>query len=102
MAGEFRMTTRALRELERAAETRALAERAAEGVRDRARRNARPISRDLSEAIVSTEAGEDAEGVFADVGYDRNAPGFVLWWHEVGTKHYPATPHLRPALRPGN
>jgi hypothetical protein len=31
------------------------------------------------------------------VGYDKRNPGFVLWWHEVGTSKIPPSPHLRPA-----
>lgn len=99
MARDFVITTRALRELERSAEMHQLADKVAKEVRDRARRNARVISPRLSDAIIAAPSEEDSDGVYADVGYDKNAPGFVLWWHEVGTKNYPATPHLRPALK---
>jgi len=73
-----------------------LLEEAGEKVRDIARSNAASISRD-TDAIVSTEIDEDDEGRFVDVGYEKTNPGFVLWWHEVGTSQYPPTPHLRPA-----
>lgn len=68
-----------------------------EQVRDRARVNARGIS-DKTDAIVSVP-GEDADGVYARIGYDKHHPGFVLWWHEVGTVNHPPRPHLRPALQ---
>jgi len=66
-------------------------------VRDNARSNARAIDEDDVEAIETSEVGSDSEGEFIDVGYDRHHPGFVLWWHEVGTSKYPPRPHLRPA-----
>jgi hypothetical protein len=69
---------------------------AGEKVRDGARANARSISRD-TDAIVSTDVGSDAESHYVDVGYDKNNPGFILWWHEVGTSQIPPSPHLRPA-----
>lgn len=70
-------------------------------IRNEARSTASSISSDLSGAI-EVEAGGDAKGKFADIGYLKSAPGFVLWWHEVGTVQYPATPHLRPALKAGS
>ena len=73
-----------------------LLEEAGEKVRDQARSNARAISND-TDAIVSTEVESDHEGHYVDVGYDKNNPGFVLWWHEVGTSQFPPRPHLRPA-----
>lgn len=76
--------------------TEDLLEEAGEIVRDHARSNASGISRD-TDAIVSTEVDEDDEGPFVDVGYDKTNPGFVLWWHEVGTSQFPPSPHLRPA-----
>lgn len=74
---------------------------AGDKVRDRARDNARDISADLADAIWTSEPQEDIiEGAYIDVGYKRNHPGFVLWWHEIGTIDFPARPHLRPALSP--
>lgn len=73
-----------------------LLEHAGEIIRDDARVNARSISRD-TDAIVSTEVERDAEGSYVDVGYDKTNPGFVLWWHEIGTSKFPPRPHLRPA-----
>ncbi len=67
-------------------------------VRERAREKAGEIDGQLAFAIVEAAPVVDADGMHIDVGYDRTKPGFVLWWHEVGTRDYPATPHLRPAL----
>lgn len=72
---------------------------AATTIRDRARRSAGVISTDRARGIV-TETGRDPEGAYADVGYAKNHPGYVLFWHEVGTSQYAATPHLRAAVRP--
>lgn len=72
---------------------------AAEGVQDRARRAARAVSSDLVDAIVATPAEVGPTGPEAKIGYDKSKPGFVLWWHEVGNRNHPATPHLRPAIR---
>jgi hypothetical protein len=69
---------------------------AGEKVRDGARANARSISPD-TDAIVSTDVDADTESHYVDVGYDKTNPGFVLWWHEVGTSQFPPSPHLRPA-----
>jgi hypothetical protein len=82
------------RELEHEADE--LLVEAGEKVRDGARANAREISND-TDAIVSTGVSTDSEGPYVDVGYDKNNPGFVLWWHEVGTSQFPPSPHLRPA-----
>jgi len=73
-----------------------LLEEVGEIVRDKARQNVGSFSRD-EEAIVSTKVERDSEGPYVDVGYDRHHPGFVLWWHEVGTSVFPPRPHLRPA-----
>lgn len=100
MARNFDFNRRALDELVRRGDVRDEVARVGLQVRNRARRNASGISRSLSEAI-EVETGTDEKGAYADVGYLKSAPGFVLWWHEVGTVNYPATPHLRPALRPG-
>ncbi len=70
-------------------------------VRDRARANAVGISQRLADAIWTDEPDVDAEGAFVDVGYNKTRPGWVLWFHEVGTTKFPARPHLRPALIEG-
>ena len=71
---------------------------AGDRVRDQARRNAAPISQRLADAIWTDEPAEDGESAYVDVGYNRERPGWVLWFHEVGTINHPARPHLRPAL----
>lgn len=93
----LRLNARAIRDLERSPEAAEVVELAAERIRDKARTNARSIAPERTDGIVATPADEDATGVYADVGYDKTLPGFVLWWHEVGTRDYPARPHLRPA-----
>lgn len=95
---DFDIDPGAFEELTSTALARAGLARVAEGIAEDARSGASRVSRRLAEAI-DVEAGADAAGVFADIGYRRDKPGFALWWHEVGTAHYPATPHLRPALR---
>lgn len=70
-------------------------------IRDRARRNAATIDDRLVDAISTGDPETDAEGVYIDVGYDKTKPGWVLWFHEVGTVDEPARPHLRPALTEG-
>ena len=76
-------------------------------VRDEARDNVVALpslaghrSKDPEKAIIAVP-GEDATSVYVDVGYDKKHPGFYLWWAEVGTQDQAATPHLRPAVRPG-
>jgi len=53
------------------------------------------------EKAIIAVTGEDATSVYVDVGYDKDHPGFYLWWWEVGTRYHAASPHLRPAIRPG-
>lgn len=68
-------------------------------VRNRARDNASGYyapSRRISAII--TESGTDRQGAFADVGYDRTHPGFVLFFSEVGTSRMSPRPHLRAAV----
>jgi len=65
-------------------------------VRDTARQNARVIT-SKTDALIS-KPGMDTESVYTDVGYNKDHPGFFLWWHEVGTSKNAPTPHLRPAL----
>jgi hypothetical protein len=72
-------------------------ELAGDKIRDRSRQNAKRIDPDDVNAIVSTPVERDDEGHYVDVGYDKHHPGFVLWWHEVGTSQFPPNPHLRPA-----
>lgn len=100
MAGtEIRIYRAALNELAHSDMVRAGLEAAADGVRDRARVSAAPISARLAAAL-DTESGEDTESQFVDVGYNKRKPGWVLWFAEVGTTNQRAQPHLRPALRP--
>lgn len=101
MAADFEFDRAALAELARSESVRRLLDREALAIRGRARANAADISSELADAI-DVESGDDADGPFADIGYRRDRPGFVLWWHEVGTVNYPATPHLRPAVQPGD
>lgn len=49
-------------------------------------------------AIVAVTGQSDEQGPYADVGYARNHPGFVLFWSEVGTANMSPRPHLRQAL----
>lgn len=95
---DFRLRPGALDSFMRTSEPRRRIGEIGLRVRDRARVNATPISHN-ADAIIAVP-GEDAQGVFVDVGYDKTHPGFVLWWHEVGTRNHPARPHLRPALSP--
>lgn len=89
----------ALADLARHAAMRDMLEEVATTVRDRARMNASayyPASRRV-QAIVC-ETGLDAQSAYADVGYDRDQGGFVLWFSEVGTTKMAPRPHLRAAL----
>ena len=101
MASTFDFNQQGLRTIAASGVTQTHLAARAKQVRDEARRNARSISPALAQAI-EVEVGIDALGTFADIGYVKAAPGFVLWWHEVGTQKYPATPHLRPALKAGS
>jgi len=96
MAEGFRFNERSMRELETSAEVEDLIEEVAEIVADKAVSNARAAGLNGG-ALTSTPASEDADGVYADVGYDRHHPDFVDWFHEVGTSKFPPSPHLRPA-----
>ena len=75
---------------------------AATKIRDDARSNARSIKagQEGRDGAIQYEVGEDGEGAYADVGYAKHHPGFVLWFAEVGTRNQPAQPHLRPAVKP--
>ena len=89
----------ALAELARTAAMRDMLDEVAGRVRDTARANAAayyPASRRV-QSIVS-EAGVDGQSAFADVGYNRDDSGFVLWFSEVGTVKMSPRPHLRAAL----
>lgn len=89
----------ALEELARHAAMRDMLEEVATAVRDRARLNASayyPASRRV-QAIIA-ETGTDSQSAYADVGYDRDQGGFVLWFSEVGTAKMAPRPHLRAAL----
>jgi hypothetical protein len=96
MAGGFTWNRQALEALERSREVEELVEDVAQRVRDIAESNAK-TSGLKGGALVATEAAEDMEGVYADVGYDKHHPDFTDWWHEVGTRDFPPRPHLRPA-----
>lgn len=100
MSRDFHLSRQALNALLSGPEGRRFFKKAADEIRDRARVNADGISTH-TDAIIS-EVGVDSEGVYADIGYDKTNPGFVLWWHEVGTRDFPPRPHLRPAVEPGS
>ncbi len=87
---------RAVERYLRSSETQDFIARLGIVVRDRARVNAQQIT-SKTDALIS-KPGMDGEGVFVDVGYNKDHPGFFLWWHEVGTVRHAPTPHLRPAL----
>ena len=101
MARSFRLNERALADLIDGPGGRRVLTAAAEQVRDEARMNAAHISEKRAKAISNAPPERDASGTYVDVGYLRDHPGFVLWWHEVGSSQIPADPHLRPALKPG-
>lgn len=89
----------AIAELESRPEVRDYLGKIADKVRDDARANARsyyPASRRV-QAIIS-RTGTDAQGAYADVGYDATQSGFVLWFSEVGTVKMSPRPHLRAAV----
>lgn len=46
---------------------------------------------------ITHELGEDAEGIYADIGSNVEYAGFV----EIGTQRAKAYPYLRPALPAG-
>lgn len=97
----FRLDHAALRRIvDHSPESRALFGKVARDIRDRARVNAESVSSKTD--AIATELGVDDVGIYADIGYKRNHPGFFLWWHEVGTRNHPPTPHLRPAVRPNS
>jgi hypothetical protein len=75
-----------------------IVQRVAREMRDEARVPASEIT--SKTGAIEVESGADEQGVYADLGYLRNHPGFFLWWHEVGTQRHPPTPHLRPTVRP--
>lgn len=97
-----RLSRAALAQLAQGPEIGKALEAEGKRVRDTARVNARTISSRLSNAIESTPAEVDKDGIYVDVGYDKRKPGWVLWFHEVGTSRHRASPHLRPALKPGS
>lgn len=47
-------------------------------------------------ASIHAELGEDEDGAYADVSWDRDH--FYMGFKELGTEHEPAQPFLRPAL----
>jgi hypothetical protein len=98
----FTFYRRALQKMVNGPAGKALLTAAASQVRDDARANARGIKAGQAgrDGAIQYEVGEDGEGAYADVGYAKYHPGFVLWWAEVGTRNQPAQPHLRPAVKP--
>ena len=98
----FDLDRRALERMLNGPEGKAVLTKAATQVRDDARANARGITAGQNgrDQAIWYELGEDDEGAYADVGYNKHHPGFVLWWAEVGSKNQPAQPHLRPAVKP--
>ena len=110
MAVTFQWDDSAFDDLARSPMVEAILDEYGKHVRTRARDLAKPITSGagrgaggrftlgMVQAIVA-EMSEDESGLFVDVGYDKKHRGFVLWWHEVGTSKFPASPHLRPALR---
>ena len=101
MSRDVRFNSAALEAMIAGADGRRYFKKAADKIRDRARVNAAQIQPGNEDAIVS-EVAVDEKGLYADIGYDKRNPGFVLWWAEVGTRNQPAQPHLRPALKPGD
>jgi len=95
---DVRLYPRALDTLVLGHEGRATLADVARRVRNAARANA-PFPKYAS--AITTESGTDSLGPYADIGYAKSHPGFVLWFWEVGTKNHGPRPHLRPAVRPG-
>ncbi len=98
MATDFSFRRGALEELAGSMATADMLSDVADSIKDTARVNAQSIDTRLAKAIDTSGPQRDAEGTYVDVGYNENHPGFVLWWHEVGTVDFPAKPHLRPAV----
>lgn len=103
MAQNFtlRLNRAAIEDLARSGDARRLMDSAGAAVRDEARRTAAAVSGWRTSAIVH-EVDQDADGVYANIGYDKSKPGFVLFFHEVGTSKHGPTPHLRPAIQRRN
>lgn len=89
----------ALDEIGRSTEMAVFLTRVAENVAEQARRNARGHfpGTDRVQGI-DTDFGVDEVSAYANVGYAKTHPGFVLWWSEVGTQKMSPRPHLRAAL----
>lgn len=100
MAKDLRFYPGAIDSLERTSEAEDVLGDAAKVIRDRARVSAGAVSSARARHGIAAESGRDEQGAYADVGYDKTDYGFVLWWHEVGTRYYSPTPHLRSAVRP--
>lgn len=89
----------ALAELESSEAMQNMLHKAGNAVRDQARANVKsyyPSTR--REKAIWTDSGVDAKSAYADVGYDRTQPGWVLFYSEVGTSLMSPRPHLRAAL----
>lgn len=89
----------ALDEIAKSTEMAVFVTRAAEQVAIQARANVKAHYPDTERTPgIDTDFGIDDVSAFADVGYARTHPGFVLWWSEVGTQQMSPRPHLRAAL----
>lgn len=89
----------ALKALETSEAMQSMLHRAGNAVRDQARANVQghyPGTR--RDRAIYTESDTDAQSAFANVGYDKTRPGWVLFYSEVGTLHMSPRPHLRRAL----
>lgn len=96
---DFDFRRAALAEIAESREVKKLAAGAALGIRDKARSNVQAIYPGTSRAqAIDVDGGTDAEGVYADVGYNKLHTGFVLFFSEVGTVKMSPRPHLRPAM----
>lgn len=89
----------ALEELASSDAMRNMLHKAGNAVRDTARANVQSHYPGTQRArAIWTESGTDAESAYADVGYRRSSPGWVLFYSEIGTSLMSPRPHLRAAL----
>lgn len=96
---DFDFRAAALDEIANSAAVKALVGKAAVGIRNDARDRVRGYYGETARAnALEVEAGIDAEGIYADVGYLKRHPGFVLFFSEVGTVKMSPRPHLVPAM----
>ncbi len=90
-----RINQSALRALEDGPELKAALDSVGAQVADRARQAAPKDSGDGA-ASIAHEVGQDSEGAFVHVSWDR--VHFYMAFPELGTSHQSARPFLRPAL----